>query len=141
MKLLIPVPLTFGRSTRSAQTANYVNFIRQNQQGAGVVWDMPVEADGPPPSALTLENGGALFQLWTIEQTAGKDYLLDQKLVGAYLPTADIKMTTLDPDGKIPAPGWTSRSPWRSTSPACSPALGFPQAAIQGPVGKAPRLL
>jgi hypothetical protein len=101
MKRIIPF-LLLGALHASAQTASYVNFIRQNQQGAGVVWDMPVEAVGAAPSALTLENGGALFQLWTIEQTAAKDYLLDQKLVGAYLPTADIKVITLDPDGDVP---------------------------------------
>jgi hypothetical protein len=39
--------------------------------------------------------------LWTIEQTAAKEYLLDQKMVNAYLPTADIKVTTLDPYGRV----------------------------------------
>lgn len=94
--------LLLGALHASAQTAGYVNFIRQNQQGVGVVWDMPVEAVGASPSALSLEKGGALFQLWTVEQAVAKDYLLDQKLVGTYLPTADIKVTTLDPDGTVP---------------------------------------
>lgn len=81
----------------AAQTGAYVNFIRQTQQGTGVVWDMPVARSGMGPSAMTLESNGALFQLWTIEQNQTKDYLLDQKLVSAYLPKADIKITTLDP--------------------------------------------
>lgn len=80
-----------------AQTGAYVNFIRQTQQGTGVVWDMPVARSGMGPSAMTLESTGSLFQLWTIEQNQAKDYLLDQKLVSAYLPKADIKITTLDP--------------------------------------------
>jgi hypothetical protein len=56
-----------------------------------------VAATGTAPSVLLLESGGSLFQLWTINQTTGKDYLLDQKLVGAYLPKADVRITTLDP--------------------------------------------
>ena len=86
----------------SAQTPGYVNFVRQIQQPStlqqtSIIWDMPVADAGAAPSALALENAGSLFQLWTIEQATAKDYLLDQKLVGAYLPKADIKITTLDP--------------------------------------------
>ena len=86
-----------------AGTATYVNFVRQNQQGTNVVWDMPVAPKGAAPSALTIDTAGSLFQLWTIEQSSSnKDYLLDQKVVGAYLPKADIKITTLDPNGLYP---------------------------------------
>lgn len=86
----------------SAQTAGYLRFIRQTQQTpspeqSAIVWDMPVDDVGNASSALALERGGSLFQLWTVEQTKAKDYLLDQKLVGAYLPQADIKISTLDP--------------------------------------------
>lgn len=85
-----------------AGPATYVNFVRQNQQGTNVIWDMPVAPTGAAPSALSIETSGSLFQLWTIEQsTTTKDYLLDQKLVGAYLPKADMKITTLDPNGAV----------------------------------------
>jgi hypothetical protein len=80
----------------------YVNFIRQTQQETGVVWSMPVSSHGTAASPLVLEGKGSVFQLWTIEQAATKDYLLDQKLVGAYLPVASIAVTTLDPYTKIP---------------------------------------
>jgi hypothetical protein len=83
--------------------ANNHHFIRQHQQTSKLVWDMPVELIGQGPSALSLENGGALFQLWAIVTSAPpRDYLLDQKLVGAYLPKAEIKVVTLDPNGKVP---------------------------------------
>ncbi len=86
----------------SAQTAKYVSFIRQTQQpqtpnGPTVVWDMPVADTGAAASSQALESAGSLFQLWTVEQTTAKGYLLDQKLVSAYLPKADIKISTLDP--------------------------------------------
>jgi hypothetical protein len=82
----------------TAQSTKYQNFVRQHQQGSGVIWDMQgVKATGSAPSVLLLENGGSLFQLWTINQTTGKDHLLDQKLVGAYLPKADVKIITRDP--------------------------------------------
>lgn len=80
----------------------YVNFIRQQQKTTGVVWSMPVVPKGAGPSQLTLEQDGALFQLWTIEQATAKDYLLDQKLVGAYLPAASVTVRTLDPYTVVP---------------------------------------
>jgi hypothetical protein len=80
----------------------FVNFIRQHQQSTGVVWSMPVVPQGEAPSQLPLEEKGALFQLWTIEQATAKDHLLDQKLVGAYLPTAGITIKTLDPYSAVP---------------------------------------
>lgn len=94
---LVSLILALASLNSVAQSTAYVNFVRQIQQGTTVVWDMPVAAIGAAPSALALGSGGALFQLWTIEKTTAKDYLLDQKLVGAYLPTADIKIKTLDP--------------------------------------------
>ncbi len=94
---LVSLILALASLNTFAQSSAYVNFVRQIQQGTNVVWDMPVAAVGTAPSALTLGSGGALFQLWTVEQTTAKDYLLDQKLVGAYLPTADITIKTLDP--------------------------------------------
>jgi hypothetical protein len=90
--------LTLAVIQARAQTVNYKNIVRQTQQGSGVVWDMQnVPANGAAQSALLHEKGGSLFQLWTINQSTAKDYLLDQKLVGVYLPKADIKITTSDP--------------------------------------------
>lgn len=99
---LINLLLALSTVSAFSQSNNYTNFVRQTQQGTGVVWDMPVAAVGAASSALALEASGALFQLWTVQQTPVQDYLLDQKLVGAYLPTADIKVITLDPNGKVP---------------------------------------
>ncbi len=54
-----------------AQTTTYQNFVRQTQQGSNVVWDMQgVAATGSAPSVLLMENGGSLFQLWTILTTS-----------------------------------------------------------------------
>lgn len=102
MKKLIPLFLLALSQALPGQADSYVNFVRQKQQTSGVVWDMPVAAEGAAASALTLETDGALFQLWTINQTKAVDYLLDQKLVGAYLPKADIRVKTLDPNGRVP---------------------------------------
>lgn len=79
------------------------HFLRQHQQTSKLVWDMPVGLVGQGSSALTLESGGALFQLWAVAPSSpAREYLLDQKLVGAYLPKADIKVITLDTNGKVP---------------------------------------
>lgn len=102
MKLL-SLFLILSASHGFAETTTYKNIVRQVQQHSGVVWDMQdVTPQGAAPSALLHESGGSLFQLWTIDQTKAKDYLLDQKLVSAYLPKADIKITTLDPYSLVP---------------------------------------
>lgn len=91
------------QSSLFASSDNFTNFVRQYQQGTGVYWDMQnVAPTGSSTSLHSLEEGGALFQLWTIEKSTGKDYLLDQKVVGAYLPKADIRVVTRDPYDKIP---------------------------------------
>lgn len=102
MKILSLI-LALSSTTAFSQTSTYVSLVRQIQQGTGVVWDMQnVAVTGAAPSALALENSGSLFQLWSINQTIAKDYLLDQKLVGAYLPKADVKIITLDPYAVVP---------------------------------------
>ncbi len=80
--------------------AQNVDFIRQSYQGTGVVWDMPVAASAPVASPF--RSNSVLFQRWNIQQNPVRESLLHQKLVGNYLPTADIKVVTLDPDGKVP---------------------------------------
>lgn len=90
--------LTFSALQGFSQNVNDTNLVRQIQQGSGVVGDTRnVAANGTAPAVMQHETGGSLFQLWTINQTKGTDHLLDQKLVGAYLPKADVKITSLDP--------------------------------------------
>jgi len=74
-----------------------MNFVRQTQQGTGVVYSVNVSPTGNAASQGLLETGGALFQLWTIEQATAKEYLLDQKVVGAYMPSATVTIKTQDP--------------------------------------------
>lgn len=80
----------------------YTNLIRQEQQGGTVVWQMPVAPVGTAPAALLVPEGGSLFQLWTINQTTNQDFLLDQKLVGAYLPKGGVTIRTQDSYKGIP---------------------------------------
>jgi hypothetical protein len=80
-----------------AENQGWVNFIRQNQLDTGLLWDMPVSATGQSASPLALEKTGALFQLWAIKEATQSDFLLDQKLVGVYLPSASIVIETGDP--------------------------------------------
>jgi hypothetical protein len=97
MKLL-GLLFALSSATVFGQATAYTNMLRQTQQGTGVVWDMTaIAAAGSATSALALPKGGSLFQLWTVNNTTAASYLLDQKLVGAYLPKADIKITTGDP--------------------------------------------
>ena len=102
MKTVISSLTLLGTVAAFSETQANFHFIRQHQQTSGVVWDMPITVEGQSPSALSLESGGALFQLWAITPSPPRDYLLDQKLVGAYLPKAEVNVVTLDPNGTVP---------------------------------------
>lgn len=102
MKKTLAVMLLAAVSA-AANPATNRHFLRQHQQTSNLVWDMPVSLVGQGPSALSMESGGALFQLWAINPIApAREYLLDHKLVGVYLPKADIKVITLDPLARVP---------------------------------------
>jgi len=82
----------------SAQTTGYTTFIRQTQQPTGVTWDLPFTSlTGSATSVLGLDSTGSLYQLYAVQSSTGTSYLLDQKLVGAYLPTASVTVTSKDP--------------------------------------------
>jgi hypothetical protein len=98
MKTLLPW-MVLGAMQAAAQDGGYVNFLRKHQQASGVIWDMPAAAAGSTPA---IDKGNSLFQLWSVEQGTAKDHLLDQKLLGAYIPVAEITITTLDPGGRVP---------------------------------------
>lgn len=83
-------------------TSNYTNFIRQKQLPSGVVWDMPVSTWGESQSPLSIDPGGAQFELWTVNGVTATDYLLDSRYVGAYVPVAGVKITSEDPYDVIP---------------------------------------
>ena len=86
-----------------ASSEDYTNLLRQIQQGeTNVSWDMPVSPNGTRPAALLTEEDGSLFQLWTISRKTAEEYLLDQKLVGAYLPKGVVTIHTLDSYNGIP---------------------------------------
>ena len=98
---LLLVGILLGTGVVTAQEG-YVNFIRQVQQDTGVVWNMPIDPEGNSASPGVMEGKGALFELWTIDQVKAFEHLLDQKLVGAYLPSASIAIKTLDPYPHVP---------------------------------------
>ena len=85
-----------------AQSVNYANFIRQRQMPTGVIWDMPVNTAGENLSPLAINPGGAQFELWTVNNVTAKDYLLESRYVGAYVPVANVTITSEDPYTVIP---------------------------------------
>jgi hypothetical protein len=100
MKTLLPL-LLIGVVRADVQPELGVTFIRQ-QQAAGVVWDMPVKPGDGFPSAPDLTRSGTLYQLWSLGTTQAEESLVDQKLVGSYLPAAELRIKTLDPQGRVP---------------------------------------
>jgi hypothetical protein len=91
-----------GATGAAAPSSGYVNILRQTQQGSGVIWDRPVESSGEDVVTLPLENRGAAFQLWSINQSTGVERLVDQTLLNAYLPSASLSIKTLDSSGRVP---------------------------------------
>lgn len=84
------------------QKVSYTNFIRQVQLPTGVQWDASVAAEGERTSLLPVDIGGARYELWTVKSTPLTSYLLDTKLVNAYVPTATVTIRSEDPYSRIP---------------------------------------
>lgn len=105
MKTTISILAALGLASASLPRAgaeDYVNLIWQIQVDSGAVWDVPVEQIGTQLSPLSINPGGARFELWTIRQSTMQDYLLDQKYVGTYIPRAFVEVISEDPYNLIP---------------------------------------
>lgn len=88
-----------------AQNVTYTNFIRQTQFPTNVVWDSYVAPSGSQLSALAIDPGGARFDLFTIQQTAGKpdkEFHLDSRYVGTYVPAAELIVRSEDTAAPVP---------------------------------------
>ena len=96
--LLVAAPALHAQST----SGSYTNFIRQYQLPSGVVWDMPVAANGDSQSALAINPGGARFELWTVNAATAASYLLESRYVASYVPVATISITSEDPYDIVP---------------------------------------
>lgn len=99
-RLLILAFAAAGLASVHAQ--DYTNFIRQVQLPSGVQWDAAVAATGQRNSLLALDIGGARFELWTVRNSPLTSFLLDTRFVGAFAPSAEIRITSEDPYTVIP---------------------------------------
>jgi len=86
----------------SADSTDYVNFVRQIQQDSGVEWDMSVTPNGTKISPTGVSAAGSFFELWTIHSRSVSEYRLDEQYVTAYTPNATITIVTGDPYLSIP---------------------------------------
>jgi hypothetical protein len=82
--------------------STFTNFIRQVQLPTGVEWDMGVAVTGESLSPLSIDPGGARFELWTVKASPLTSYLLDSRYVGTYVPLAQVAIRTEDPYTIIP---------------------------------------
>lgn len=97
MKLTLLSALVLFPALAVANTAkDYLNFIRQIQQDTGVEWDVSVAPKGQALSPTEIDEGGSLFELWSIHTKTSKEYLLDKKFVSAYTPKAAIEIIAAD---------------------------------------------
>ncbi|MFT3992587.1 MAG: hypothetical protein QM680_14420 [Luteolibacter sp.] len=103
MKHFLPWSLwIFAGTTAGVLADTYANFIRQTQYPSNVTLDVSVASSGEQLSGLPLEDGGALFDLYAVNSDTLVSYLLDSKYVGAYVPKAEIVITSEDPYTTVP---------------------------------------
>jgi len=81
----------------------YLNFLIQTQNDANQTTHKLDDID-PSGNATALQGvmGSSVFRLWTVNRDTGAEYLLDEKTVSAYHPSAEITITTGDPHSVIP---------------------------------------
>jgi hypothetical protein len=99
---LIALALACSGSSWLGASSAYTNFIRQVQLPSGVVWDASVPSAGVQDSPLTVDEGGARFELWTVLSTPLTTYLLDTRYVSSYTPAAEVVILSEDPYQAIP---------------------------------------
>lgn len=94
--LLLSAPL------HAQNGSTFTNFIRQVQVPSGVEWDIGVASSGEELSPLSIDLGGARFELWTVMATPLTSYLLDNRYVGTYVPITQVAIRSEDPYTIIP---------------------------------------
>lgn len=104
MKTLYPliVAAMIGGSYADAQTATYVNYIKQIQYPTMLTKLDYVGPIDTMPSSLAIDPGGARFELWTLRSDMPEATLLDSSFVGTYIPVADVQIVTEDQTAAIP---------------------------------------
>jgi len=85
-----------------ANAGDYACFIRQVQMPSSVIYDTPVSLEGEALSPLPLDTVGSRFELWAVESSSFKAFLLDTTVVGPYLPTAAVTFRSEDPYSVLP---------------------------------------
>jgi len=88
-------------TSATAQTG-YTNFIRQTQAVSGIEWDVQVAQTGSDLSPLSVDPGGARFELWTVRNSPLQSYLLDHTYVGTFVPQVTMRVYSEDPYMVIP---------------------------------------
>jgi len=103
-------PLCIFLAITSLATADDVPYVNEIIQ----VIENPIDANNPTLRYLTPlaasgtsaapegVMGRSIFQLWTVHETTGADYMLDEKTVSSYHPQAEISITSADPYKAVP---------------------------------------
>jgi hypothetical protein len=93
--------IAFSGGVAEAQNG-YTFFIRQTQMPEQSQWDLSVAQSGTRASQLSVSGGGARFDLWAVRSSPLTSYLVDSTYVNAYVPAAQVRITSSDPHSVIP---------------------------------------
>lgn len=102
MKTILPALFLAASAQWMTAQSLYSHFIRQVQMPSGVQWDVPVALTGERNSHLSIDGGGARFELWTVLSSPLSSYLLDTRYVSTYAPVAEVAITSEDPYAVVP---------------------------------------
>ncbi len=102
MRILPVLAVTFPFLLAGVSADEFTNLMRQVQLPSGVERDVQVEDEGEQFSPLSIDPGGARFELWAVRSDLSSSYLLDAKYVSTYTPVADLEIVTEDPYDVIP---------------------------------------
>lgn len=101
-------PLLISASVHGS-VPGWQNIVRMIEPGSGengpVIWDMPGDVPANGQDVLidqTVPENGAIFVLRTIEESPFNDWFLDSTAVGAYLPVAELRVSTHDTESFVP---------------------------------------
>jgi len=101
-QFFLAIAIALAGATSAPGQAGYTNFVRQIQVSSGIERDVPVGQVGQEVSPLTIDPGGAHFELWTVKNSPLTSYLLDHSYVDAYMPQATVRIYSEDPYDVIP---------------------------------------
>jgi hypothetical protein len=90
------------RLPATANPGDFVFFLSQIELQTLVTSTIPVQSEGEVLSSFAIDPWGSRFELWAIETSSFKEYLVDTTVVSPWLPEATLAIYSEDPYSVLP---------------------------------------